>query len=174
MARFRLSGVCLGVLIAASAQATASAQISPAPGMFSVSGPVVFSQVGNPTMTCTADMDITVFAGGMTGAVTNFSFSPGHLLCGAFVPVGLPWTVNRITPATMGRFEILNFAIVGLGSRCDKGRLIVSWDNYPPATGYVTTDGSMPGHVPTISYPNAVCKIEGTITQVSGAPVEVD
>lgn len=161
----------LGLLLLAGSGGTASAQITPNPGSFAVSGPVVFSQVGGATLNCVASMTIAVNPGGMTGVVTSFSLTPGNPLCAALAPSGLPWPVARIPPGTMGRFEISSIRIVGVGSRCDNGRIIVIWDNW--GTGFVGTNGTMPGATPSTPYPNATCTIQGTVNQTSGAPVAV-
>jgi len=167
----RLWGMASSLPVLAMSFGAASAQITPNPGTFSVSGPVVFSQVGGATLNCTANMNIVVNPGGMTGFVTSFSLAPGNPLCAALAPAGLPWAVNRITPSTMGRFEISNVRIVGVGSRCDNGRLIVLWDNW--GTGFVSTNGTMPGFTPSTPYPNATCTVQGTVNQTSGSPVAV-
>lgn len=161
----------LGLLLLTASGGTASAQITPNPTSFSVSGPVVFSQVGGATLNCTASLTIVVSPGGMTGFVSSASLSPGNPLCAALAPASLPWPVARIPPGTMGRFEISGVRIVGIGSQCDNGRIIVVWDN--AGTGFVGTNGTMPGFTPSTPYPNATCTIQGTVTQIAGPPVAV-
>jgi hypothetical protein len=166
-----LRSAAVGLLAPVIWCGAASAQITPNPTTFTVSGPVDFSQVGGGTINCNLTMSIVVNPGGMTGVVTSASLTPGNPLCAALATTTLPWTVNRIPPGTMGRFEVSNIRIVGVASWCDNGRIIVIWDNW--GTGYVETNGTMPGAAPPIPYPNATCTIEGTVYQTSGAPVAV-
>lgn len=173
MKRLRLPGLIACIGASALAPGAAVAQIAPNPTTFSVSGPVTFAQVSRPTLTCILNMTITVNPGGMTGAVVSATLSPGSPLCPAFAtPANLPWAVNRIPPGTMGRFDISNVRIDGVGSQCNNGRLIVAWDD--AGTGYLGTyNGTMPGFTPSVAYPDATCSITGAVSQISGPPITV-
>lgn len=160
---------CFGV--AALPQA-AVAQIAPNPAIFSVSGHVTFVQVGGVALDCNLEMTIAVDPGGMTGVVTNAVVSPGDFLCAlVVVPANLPWPVTRITPAIMGRFEISNVQLDGIGSQCNNGRIIVTWDN--AGSGDLATNGVMPGYTPSVPYPSATCTVDGMVSQDSGPPISV-
>lgn len=145
-----------------------SAQISPSPHVFSMGGPVVFSQVGGGSLSCTMNMNIVVHGGGMTGSVTSASFTGGPL-CSAIIPSALPWNVARITPTSMYRIRISNMKFVMVAGYCDNGAMIFLWDMVSPI-GY--TDGVMPG-AGSLSYPAASCNIDGNLSVTSGGPVSV-
>lgn len=173
MSKRRLVAPCLVLALAALGAPSAQAQISPAPNSFTISGPATFARVGSPPISCTAQMNIAVHPGGMTGAVTAFNLT-GSPVCGSVVGTALPWAVQRIPPGSIARFEINNIRITGVLGYCDRGTIRVAWDSWAPGTGYAETLGTMPGNFNGLPYPNGSCELDGTWTVTSGGPVTVN
>lgn len=59
----------------------------------------------------------------------------------------------------------------GIGSQCNNGRIIVTWDN--AGSGDLATNGVMPGYTPSVPYPSATCTVDGMVSQDSGPPISV-
>lgn len=149
------------------------AQITPAPNTFTLAGPLSFTRPGAPPFTCNATMSVTFNAIGMTGSVTSFNLTAGSPFCAALAPVGLPWTAARITLGTLPRIAVSNIKLVAVLSYCDNGTINISWVNAPHNTGYVVTQGVMPGNFSGLPYPNGHCTLEGELHLTSAGPLDI-
>lgn len=175
MSKLRLAAPCLALSVAAllGAPSAPNAQISPAPHTFTLSGPLTFTQMGRPPVSCAITMTIAVDPGGLSGAVTNFTSAPGHLFCAGLASGNLPWPVVRLPPSPTPQLQISSVKIVGVFGFCDSGTLNVEWLGGSPGAASVTTQGVMPGNWNGNPYPAGYCALDGLMNVTAGGPVSV-
>jgi hypothetical protein len=170
MSKLSLALPCMAMALATLGTPTASqAQIIPAPSTFTISGPLLFTSVGGPPITCNVSMTINSHPGGMTGSVSSAAVTPGNFVCPGLFPRGLPWPVAR---TSTGSISISNIRLETIMSTYCTGTLHVSWGSNPLGTGSADT-GTMPGNFNGNPYPTGSCTLSGPMTVTSGGPVSV-
>ena len=173
MSKRRLVVPCLVQALAGVGASSAQAQISPAPNTFTLGGTLTFTTFGGPPVPCNVTMTINIAPGGMSGSVTNFTATAGHLFCHSLRGDPTSWPVLRLAPSPTPRFQISGIRLYGLFAYCDNGVMNVEWTGGSPGSGNVVTQGVMPGTWNSNPYPAGYCKLDGPMSVISGGPVSV-
>lgn len=155
-----------GAMALSGASAASADSFTPANTTFGFSGPVVVSY----TITLNCTMGVTVQSLGSTDAQVSGATLTGGL-CGVVGFIGFPWNVDVFAPVppptgvTATKLKIKGVtARTTTGTVCGPEDIIVDWNPGPPATIVIDTE---------INPPTPGCKVKGTLTQVSGAPLIV-